>query len=149
MNKFRRKVNDYIEILQTRHGGCAVTGWDICTRDRTLRNINILAVGTHWRLPKCPTGASADQVPVEYGGRRNHSCDDCRCCVYYDGGRTCAARKKTNRGAGRIEKGRGDRRRRRRESATNAASLPLIGSPEINTHNSFGTRSRASLLAML
>jgi hypothetical protein len=68
----------------------ALDGMSACAssrRDRTLRNINILADGVHWRLPKCPDGgASADQVPADYGGRRNHPCVDCRCCVYYAGG---------------------------------------------------------------
>lgn len=38
------------------------------SRDRILRNINILADEAHWRLPKCPDGASTDQVPADYRG---------------------------------------------------------------------------------
>lgn len=94
MNKPRREItatSKYCGLVTE-----AALGWDVCTRviarDKTLRNINILAVGAHWRLPKCPDGASADQVLADYGGRRNHPCVDCRCCVYYAGGRMCDAK---------------------------------------------------------
>lgn len=113
MNQSRRKIT-----TTSRYCGLvteAALGWDRRharrrARDRTLRNINILAGGAHWRLPKCPDGAAADQVPADYeegDAIIRASTVDVASITPEEG---CATRKKTNRGAGRVKKGRRDRR---------------------------------------
>lgn len=149
MNKPRRRITTTSKYCRLVTEAVLSLGWDVCVvaRDTTLRNINILAGGAHWRLPKCPDGASVLircwQITEGDAIIRASTVD----VASITPEKRRATRKKTNRGAGRVEKGRGGRRWRRRRRTR--ASLPLIGSPEINTHNSFGTRSRASLLAML
>lgn len=92
----------------------------------TLRNINILAGEAHWRQPKCPDGASADQVPADYRERRNHPCADCRCRVSH---RRTNGAKESDRADELRGAGRAGRKRTTRAAASAATSFLLPPSP--------------------
>lgn len=95
----------------------------------TLRNINILAGEAHWRQPKCPDGASADQVPADYRERRNHPCADCRCRVSH---RRTNGAKESDRADELRGAGRAGRKRTTRAAASAATSFLLPPPPPLH-----------------